>query len=114
MIDFGDAVRTAIAIDLSTTLAGNLSAQPTEDAFAEGRDIVRGYLRVADLTDRELAMVPHLAMGRVITRTLLTTYRARIFPENAQYITRIRDHGWWQLQWFLARSVEEVSCSLSP
>jgi Ser/Thr protein kinase RdoA (MazF antagonist) len=113
MIDFGDAVRTAIAIDLSTTLAGNLPAEPTEDAFASGRDIVRGYLRFADLTDRELALAPHLAMGRVIARTLLTTFRARIFPENAQYITRIRDHGWWQLRWFLDRSVEEISGSLT-
>jgi len=117
VIDFGDIVRTAIAIDVSTALIGQLprdtDLSPDADMFATGRDLLRGYLEVADLTDEELALIPHLTMGRVIARTLLTLWRARMFPDNATYILRNTAPGWAQLRWFLARSPEAVSAALS-
>lgn len=112
IIDFGDVVRTAIAIDVSTALLNQLPAEAPADLFRDGRDLLRGYLRVADLTDEELALIPHLVMGRVIGRALITTWRARKFPENAPYILRNTHQGWAQLDWFLSRSVDEVSGSL--
>jgi Ser/Thr protein kinase RdoA (MazF antagonist) len=117
IIDFGDAVRTAVAIDVSTALLNQLprdaAEHPVEDLFAAARDLLRGYLREATLTDEELALVPHLAMGRAVARALITLWRARLFPENAAYILRNTEQGWAQLEWFLARSVDEVSAALS-
>ncbi|HEY0218160.1 MAG TPA: phosphotransferase [Afipia sp.] len=109
VIDFGDAVRTAVAVDLSTALLNQLSSGDDDDIFADGRDLLRGYLTVADLTEEELNLIPHLVMGRVIARALLTIWRARLFPENATYILRNTEQGWKQLEWFLNRSIPEVS-----
>jgi len=116
IIDFGDVVRTAVAIDVSTALLNQLprgdDARAMDDIFADGRDILRGYLRFADLTEEELTLIPHLAMGRVIARALLTTWRARMFPENAEYILRNTQQGWAQLEWFVDRPLERVSNAL--
>ncbi|GGF68670.1 homoserine kinase [Azorhizobium oxalatiphilum] len=113
IIDFGDVVRTAIVIDVSTTLLNQLPSQARPDLFAEGRDILQGYLAVADLTPEELALLPHLVMARVIARALITTWRAERFPDNAQYIMRNTHQGWQQLDWFLSRSIEDVSATFS-
>lgn len=113
IIDFGDIVRTAIAIDVSTALLNQLptgdAVQMENDIFLNGRDVLRGYLRIADLTDEELSLLPYLTMGRVITRALLTTWRARMFPDNATYILRNTQQGWAQLEWFLSRSEHQLS-----
>lgn len=112
VIDFGDTVRTAIAVDVSTALMNQLPGEindKTGDFFGQARDVLRGYLRVADLTDDELMLIPHLAMARVVTRALLTTWRAKLFPQNSAYILRNTDAGWVQLEWFLARSADEIS-----
>jgi hydroxylysine kinase len=116
VIDFGDAVRTAIAIDVATALLNQLPADAAErridDLFLEGRPLLEGYLTMADLTAKELALIPHLVMGRVIARALLTLWRARLFPENQRYILRNTEQGWGQLQWFLERPVTAVSALL--
>jgi Ser/Thr protein kinase RdoA (MazF antagonist) len=113
IVDFGDAVRTATAIDVSTALLNQLPRTPRErvgdDLFAQGRDLLRGYLRRADLTDMELSLLPHFVRGRVIARALITLYRAALIPANAPYILRNTEQGWAQLRWFAARSPDEVS-----
>lgn len=116
IIDFGDAVRTAVAIDVSTALLNQLprdaATNPVEDLFAPARDVLRGYLREATLSDEELALIPHLVMGRAVARALITLWRARLFPENATYILRNTEQGWAQLDWFLTRSADDVSQTL--
>ena len=104
IIDFGDAVHTAVATDVATALLNQLPRQvppdPYADLFADGRDLLRGYLSVADLTDTELATIPYLVLGRVIARALITSYRAALLPSNAAYILRNTLPGWGQLRWF--------------
>lgn len=112
IIDFGDAVKTAIAIDVSTALLNQLPSEPQDDMFAAGRDVLEGYLSVADLTEEELRLIPHLVMARVVARALITLWRARMFPENQTYILRNTEQGWHQLKWFLDRSMDQVSATL--
>lgn len=114
IIDFGDSVRTAIAVDVSTALLNQLPQGPHEDLFYRGRDVLKGYLQLADLTRDELALIPHLVMGRVVARALLTLWRTKIFPQNERYIMRNTHQGWHQLDWFLARSPDQVSGLLMP
>ncbi|MGB3146575.1 MAG: phosphotransferase [Paracoccaceae bacterium] len=114
IIDFGDAVKTAIAVDVATALLNQLPENPHEDLFCRGRDIMEGYLTIAELTEEELALIPHLVMARVITRALLTLWRTRLFPDNERYIMRNTGQGWHQLDWFLARSPDQVSDILMP
>jgi hydroxylysine kinase len=103
VIDFGDTVHTAIAIDVSTALLNQLPREPADDLLADGRDLLRGYLRVADLEPLELELLPGLVMGRVIARTLITLHRAEKLPHNRTYILRNTEPGWAQLEWFLER-----------
>lgn len=112
IIDFGDAVRTSIAIDVSTALLNQLPRTPSPDPFAHGRDVLRGYLSVADLSSEELALIPHCVMGRVIARALLSIWRGSMFPNNYDYIMRNTEQGWHQLDWFLTRSADAVSAEL--
>lgn len=116
IIDFGDAVRTAIAIDVSTALLNQLprdaSAQSAPDLFAQGRDVLRGYLAVADLLPEERALLPYLVMARIVARALLTTWRAKLMPDNAPYILRNTPPGWAQLDWLLARDDATLSAWL--
>lgn len=114
IIDFGDSVKTAIAVDVATALLNQLPETPNDDLFYRGRDIMEGYLGIAELTDEELALIPHLVMARVVTRALLTLWRTKLFPENERYIMRNTEQGWHQLAWFLARSPQEVSDILMP
>ena len=88
-------------------------ADQSGNIFENEKDIVRGYLRVAELTDEELKLIPHLTMARVIARGLITTRRAQLFPYNVTYILRNTEPGWAQLEWFLARSIEEISQTFS-
>jgi hydroxylysine kinase len=115
VIDFGDAVETAIAIDVSTALLNQLPRELGDDLgsdmFSAGRDLLDGYLELAELTVEELELLAHLVMGRVIARALITYHRAALFPENAAYIMRNTDQGWAQLAWFLARSPDDVSAT---
>jgi Ser/Thr protein kinase RdoA (MazF antagonist) len=115
IIDFGDASRTAIAIEVSTGVMNqfprDLAQHPDKDLFAEGRDIVRGYLEVADLTEEEIELLPHLCLARVATRALISTRRAQLFPYNETYIMRNTLPGWAQMEWYLKRDVEEISQS---
>ena len=109
IIDFGDAVKTAIAVDVSTACLNQLPAHPHDNLFRHARDIVQGYLQVADLTPTELKLIPHLTMGRVVARALLTLWRKKLFPENETYIMRNTYQGWHQLDWFLKRSPDQIS-----
>lgn len=113
VIDFGDAVRTAIAVDVSTALMNQmpktLAPGRAEDMFDEPRDVLRGYLRHAELTDEELRLIPFLAMGRLAVRALLTCWRAEILPENSRYILRNTETGWAHLEWFYSLSTAQIS-----
>ena len=76
IIDFGDASRTAVAVD------------------------------------DELRLIPHLTFARVLARAVITTRRAQMFPHNSTYILRNTQPGWGQLDWFMVRTIDEISQSL--
>lgn len=112
IIDFGDTVKTAIAIDVSTAMMNQLGvvgAGNDVDIFAPANDVLRGYLRVADLTAEELSLIPHLVMARLVTRALLTTWRSQLFPHNSAYILRNAAPGLAQLDWILRHSPSHLS-----
>lgn len=111
VIDFGDAVRTAIAIDVSTALMNQMPksiGSDRIDLFDEARDVLAGYLRYADLTEEEMQLVPFLAYARQATRALLSSWRAQLFPENAPYVLRHTEPGWLHLKWFYSLSTEQI------
>lgn len=116
IIDFGDTVHTAIAIDVATAVMNqfplDFDANGTHDLFAPARDLLRGYLAHARLGADELRLIPHLAMARVAARAMLTSWRAKLFPENEAYILRFTGPGWAHLRWFVQRDHDAVSNAL--
>ncbi|MCF5502868.1 phosphotransferase [Pseudomonas syringae] len=112
IIDFGDTVKTAIAIDVATAMMNQLGAAAVGgdvDIFAPAKDLLRGYLSVANLTPEELSLIPHLAMARLTARALITTWRSQLFPQNSAYILRNAAPGWSQLDWMLNRTPSQMS-----
>lgn len=113
IIDFGDVVETAIAIDVSTAMLNQLprdaAERPVDDLLSDAREVLAGYLEIAPLSREERTLIPHLIMGRIITRALLSLWRAAQFPDNATYILRNTEQGWAQLDWFLARDPDAIS-----
>ena len=112
IIDFGDTVRTAIVIDASTAMLNQLPEKMDGEIFAHGRDLLRGYLRVADLTEEELALIPALIMSRLTTRILLSTAMANRVPSVADYVLRNNHMTWGQIDWFLNRSMDQLGNEL--
>jgi Ser/Thr protein kinase RdoA (MazF antagonist) len=116
IIDFGDTVHTAIAIDVGTAVMNQfpLDFDPTKDRdlFSDSRDLLRGYLAHAALDDNELRLIPHLATARVAARALLTTWRATLFPHNAPYILRFTGPGWVHLDWLMKQDHDALSTAL--
>jgi Ser/Thr protein kinase RdoA (MazF antagonist) len=116
IIDFGDTVHTAVAIDVATAVMNqfplDFDADGPHDLFVEARDLLRGYLAHAQLSADELLLIPHLAMARVAARALLTSWRAKLFPENEAYILRFTRPGWEHLRWFMQRDRDAVSNAL--
>jgi hydroxylysine kinase len=108
IIDFGDTVRTAIAIDASTAMLNQLPDRMDGDVFAHGRDLLRGYFAVADLTTDELALIPTLILARLTTRILLSTAMASRVPSVAAYVLRNNHMTWGQIDWFLDRSPDAL------
>lgn len=113
IIDFGDTVKTAIAIDLSTALLNQLPQTASVTMFDAPMDVLRGYLDHADITGEELALLPHLVLGRIVARALISITRAQRFPDNSVYILRNTAQGWHQLDWFLARSFDTITDTFS-
>ena len=113
IIDFGDTVRTAIAIDASTAMLNQLPVAMDGDVFADGRDLLKGYLSIADLTAEELSLIPHLIFSRLATRLLLSTAMASRVPSVAAYVLRNNEQTWVQMDWFIARSMDEISDQLT-
>ncbi|MCA0921589.1 phosphotransferase [Pseudooceanicola nanhaiensis] len=116
IIDFGDVVETAVAIDLSTAVMNQMLREfpPEADIFAPSRAVVEGYAAHAPIGEEELAMVPHLVMARVLLRAVMNEWRAALMPSNREYILRNSGPSWGQLGWFIARPVEEISALLLP
>ncbi|CAE6836611.1 Homoserine kinase [Paraburkholderia nemoris] len=116
IIDFGDTVHTAVAIDVATAVMNqfpmDFDADGPHDLFIQARQLLRGYLAHAQLSADELRLIPHLAMARVAARALLTSWRALLFPENEAYILRFTRPGWQHLHWFMQRDPETVSNAL--
>ena len=116
IIDFGDTVHTAVAIDVATAVMNqfplDFDADGPHDLFVQARELLRGYLAHAQLSTDELRLIPHLAMARVAARALLTSWRAMLFPENEAYILRFTRPGWEHLRWFMQRDHETASNAL--
>jgi hydroxylysine kinase len=86
VIDFGDAIRAPLtqelAIASSYQIAG--SGHPLEAAA----HIAAAFHAVHPLEQEEVALLPDLITARLALYVAITSWRAALHPENAEYILR--------------------------
>jgi Ser/Thr protein kinase RdoA (MazF antagonist) len=84
LIDFGDLTKSPLIIDLAVAAAYQLS--PGEDPLAGVLPMISGYHGVEPLQPVEMELLTDLIRTRLITSLLIGSYRARLFPENREYL----------------------------
>jgi hydroxylysine kinase len=73
IIDFGDAVHTALVADVAVGVTGQLATPETaQDAI---REFVEAYCQVEPLRQEELALLKGLIAGRTVLNAVLTAWR---------------------------------------
>lgn len=84
LIDFGDLVKSPLIIDLAVAAAYQLSEEG--DPLASALPMIAAYHAVRPLLPGETALLKDLIETRLITSLLIGSYRAKLFPENRDYL----------------------------
>jgi hydroxylysine kinase len=84
VIDFGDLVKSPLIIDLAVAAAYQLGegSEPLTGALP----MIDGYASIRPLEDREIEILSILIRTRLVTSLLIGSYRAKLFPENREYL----------------------------
>ncbi|HEX6261828.1 MAG TPA: aminotransferase class III-fold pyridoxal phosphate-dependent enzyme, partial [Actinomycetota bacterium] len=101
IVDLGDMSHTALLCDLSSALASVLGGR--DDVFRAARVLVDGYERITPLEPEEIELLPILLGARLAATVVISAWRVRRYPENAEYIG-----GWDEETWPLLRLLDEV------
>lgn len=83
VIDFGDAVHTALVADVAVGVIGQLAAPETADESM--REFVRAYCEVEPLSSEELAILPGLIAGRIVQNIVMTSWHRAHDPGGAHF-----------------------------
>lgn len=106
ILDFGDAVCTAIAIDVAV---GATYQMGTGERLLDGAlAYLRGYIAQVPLQEEEINIMFDLFLTRMFVRIVITEWRARQFPDNREYILRNTATSWAQLEQLLSLPFEET------
>jgi hydroxylysine kinase len=112
VIDFGDAVRSAVIFDPAVSLAnlvGRAPHQPWRDACA----FLAGYETARPIKDRERPLLPVAALARLTLRALITNWRAERVPERRDYLLAHAKDDWVNVQRAMAVPLADVVAELS-
>lgn len=83
IIDFGDAVYTALVADVAVGVTGQLSAPETADDAV--REFVGAYCEVEPLRQEELMLLNWLIAGRIALNTVLTAWSRLQHPSGGHF-----------------------------
>lgn len=86
IIDFGDTLYTARAIDLAVTASYLIDPAV---GLASIDPLVEGYRSRNPLLAEELELLPELLRGRLLQRMLIPAYISAVTPDDAGYATRM-------------------------
>ncbi len=92
VIDFGDLVVAPRINDFA--VAASYFIRPEGDLVQQIAEILCGAGPELRLLPEEVRLVPDLIRARLVTRILLSGWRARLFPENRDYILRSNLSAW--------------------
>lgn len=101
MLDFGDMGHTAMVCDLVATaepLVGERS-----DHFDALTAVLAGFTSITPLTQEEIDVLPELLLARWTTSVVISAWRVRAHPTNAEYIS-----GWDEGAWTMLGIFDEL------
>lgn len=93
ILDFGDAVETAIIIDVAVAAAYQLDFA-AGDPLPVLQRVLSGFHAVRALSAEEIAVFYDLVVTRLVMRLAITEWRAARVPENRNYILRNTPRAW--------------------
>ncbi len=106
IVDFGDMVHSPLICDLAATLASLLRGRV--DAFDAAAAVLDGYRSVTPLEEEESSLISDLVAARLATTVVISAWRVRDHPENADYIT-----GWDSGSWSILELIDGVGFDAS-
>jgi len=86
LVDFGDACHAPMINELA--VAASYQMRAPEGPIASLAAMTTAYAREFPLERQEIEALPLLVKARVVTRIILSEWRAEMFPDNAIYIRR--------------------------
>jgi hydroxylysine kinase len=86
ILDFGDAVRGPVAMDVGVAACYQLGTGP--DILAPARDVIAGYHAVDPLAPADLALAAEFIVARVAARIIVSQWNALREPANQGYLLR--------------------------
>lgn len=113
-IDFGDAVWAPRIADLAVAASYHVGA-PTDlvDApLGAATDVIIGYHERSPLRPAEIGLLHDLMVARVLTAITIASWRAAMFPDNADYLLRNIASAWRRLN-VLEAAGPEVTADLT-
>ncbi|MDP9301624.1 MAG: phosphotransferase [Actinomycetota bacterium] len=106
VVDFGDAVQTALVCDLAMLLASLIGDRA--DPFEVATAAIRGYHSVTRLGRDELHVLADLIAMRAVANVAVSAWRTQLYPDNAAYISSWDAGSWVILQTFRETGIHEV------
>ncbi|MEP6973245.1 MAG: aminotransferase class III-fold pyridoxal phosphate-dependent enzyme [Actinomycetota bacterium] len=101
IIDFGDMAHSALVCDFVSTVESLMGERP--DHFHALEVTAAGYCSITPFLDEEIAVLPDLLLARWATTAVISAWRVRSYPENAEYIT-----GWDAGVWAMLDTFQEM------
>ena len=86
ILDLGDAVRGPLVNDVAVAAAYHVRSGP--DPLGGVAALVAGYRAVSPLKSDEIDVLHPLIIGRLAMTVAITAWRARLYPDNTDYILR--------------------------
>lgn len=111
ILDFGDAVDTALINDVAVAAAYQLDAA-TNDPLAALQGFLSGFYSIRPLAAEEVEILYDLVITRMVMRLAITEWRAKRVPENRTYILRNTPTVWALFDQLSAVSSQAATAAL--
>jgi len=95
IIDFGDMVHTALVNELAIAMAYVMLGE--SDPLAAASSLLAGYQSELPLEEREVRLLPELAVTRLVVSVTYSAYERARYPDNA-YLSVTEAPAWELLE----------------
>merc|ERR1712224_257975 len=91
VLDFGDSIYSCTVFDVG--IAAGYYSLGQEDPLWVFCEVLRGYLKEADLNEDELSVLFYVAYGRVLLSVCMSAAACAAEPDN-EYLAHTSEPGW--------------------